>query len=552
MKAFGGAVFVVWALPGTAMVSAAGSSHWFVSEQEYNFVEGITLIPLICLAIGFELIWHSSHHSAEHSYSFGMSEAKITHSSSEEASEHVQLFKELRNRMGGEFMSLGFLAFSIFWSNQAGIFQFFAEVAPGCANKTTYPLDKDAWHLPCDAHDWLHMFEVMHMKLFIGMMLYFVLAGGIVKGSVHRIRKWERMQALFNEASWDKSAVLHTDYELQQLPLMHKCFLHQIIEWRSSHSEVFNCVLRKLGVDPASVDVLSEESRLQILSKLEQRFVISAYLALNVEHCIKESIEVHTFSWLSILLLFGCFTMLHRYAAVTLPQLMPAIVACAFLVVAIMVFFIRCRKASLQNLLDRDLGGSEAETKSASVSSSQCRASRKFKADVTGSGRICTERVYLRFLQIFMFLISYCFAQTLADPHEWQEPFELTLLAFLGFSLLFILMLNILPHYVPIFIQLMSLPPFVDEDNLKLIFAVLGETDVEGSSKQPKKALAQTTSRAAVNEPEPSVVAVSQLADILQSFERFEDLKGLRKALDQRLCASGCVLSAPSDQHLPV
>eukprot|EP00913_Durusdinium_trenchii_P032154 g30109.t1 len=75
--------------------------------------------------------------------------------------------QELMNKMGGEFMSLGFIAFMIFCSNQLGFFDFIAERLPACGKSAT----PDCVMLPYTGIDWLHLIELVHVQLFVGGLL---------------------------------------------------------------------------------------------------------------------------------------------------------------------------------------------------------------------------------------------------------------------------------------------------------------------------------------------------------------------------------------------
>merc|ERR1712187_891429 len=83
------------------------------------------------------------------------------------------------------------------------------------------------------------------------------------------------------------------------------------------------------------------------------------------------------------------------------------------------------------------------------------------------------EKVILRWLQGFIFMLAYGFARTLADLHDWKEYFHLTLIYALIYAVIFAVFMVALPKYVPTFLQLMAIPPFVDEDNLAVLFSVL-------------------------------------------------------------------------------
>lgn len=84
------------------------------------------LVVLVVLALGFETVWHHMAHQAEHSYSYGQLEGFVDIVTSRKARpspygsvQHLQLTRELVNRAGGEFMTLGFLACLVYFCRQA-------------------------------------------------------------------------------------------------------------------------------------------------------------------------------------------------------------------------------------------------------------------------------------------------------------------------------------------------------------------------------------------------------------------------------------------------
>merc|ERR1712232_1464108 len=136
-----------------------GGQTWYKYDHEHAYVEMIILILLVCLALVFEVVWHRAVHNAEHSYRYGdlsdlVANAHI-HRIGHHGEKHLQLAKELANRTGGEFMTLGFLAFCVFVFNTCEGFDWLV---------TKFP--SGHFHLPKTKDDWLHMVEFVHMQLF--------------------------------------------------------------------------------------------------------------------------------------------------------------------------------------------------------------------------------------------------------------------------------------------------------------------------------------------------------------------------------------------------
>merc|ERR1712110_194937 len=91
----------------------------------------------------------------------------------------------------------------------------------------------------------------------------------------------------------------------------------------------------------------------------------------------------------------------------------------------------------------------------------------------TAHRRFRVEVLACRIMQGVLFLVAYCFARAAMDFHDWMDHTQKTLLVVALFILLFITLIFTLTAWVPTFLALMSLPPYVDEGNLAHFFTVL-------------------------------------------------------------------------------
>lgn len=74
---------------------------------------------------------------------------------------------------------------------------------------------------------------------------------------------------------------------------------------------------------------------------------------------------------------------------------------------------------------------------------------------------------------MLFFIVSYVFAGTLMDFHSWEEYPEKQLLSVCLFGFVYIILTFLMRTWVPTFLALMSLPPYVDEANIQHLFKVL-------------------------------------------------------------------------------
>jgi len=106
-------------------MAAGGSSHWYLSEYEYNYIEAVLVIVFVIINIIFAFVWHGLVHLGQDTYSYGCTE-KDSHGNIK----HRQLHLEHINRIGSEFMALGLLALLIFIVNQSGGLDSLAHTVP--------------------------------------------------------------------------------------------------------------------------------------------------------------------------------------------------------------------------------------------------------------------------------------------------------------------------------------------------------------------------------------------------------------------------------------
>mmetsp|Transcript_39339 Transcript_39339/g.73405 ORF Transcript_39339/g.73405 Transcript_39339/m.73405 type:complete len:260 (-) Transcript_39339:82-861(-) len=175
-------------------------------------------------------------------------------------------------------------------------------------------------------------------------------------------------------------------------------------------------------------------------------------------------------------------------------------------------------------------------------------------ATLKGRGRFSPEMYTNRFLQIFLFVISYVFSRTVVEFTGWQKHFEVTLLLAAGFVILYLLLLYLLPSYVPAFLQLMALPPFLDDDNLRVFISVLDDdfasryvAEHAGRLENPLAPIlcthrtesmsSKASSRTGLTarKKDDGLIAVSELVSILETCDDVRDLRKLRNLLELQL-----------------
>mmetsp|Transcript_72236 Transcript_72236/g.190466 ORF Transcript_72236/g.190466 Transcript_72236/m.190466 type:complete len:491 (-) Transcript_72236:375-1847(-) len=450
------------------MVHVVESVEWYKYGWEQSWLEKITLIVFVCLALVFEVCFHQLMHAMEHTYLYGDEHANtalVMRGSSRHVTEtrtrHRRLFKEFVSRVAGEFMSLGFLGLSLFIFSFMSGFEF---------------LVKTFHALPESVTGYKHFVELVHIKLFLAMAFYFFLVFRVVSGGVRQVRKWEQLNLQRIEHATDSRPTDRPDPDFDKYLGLRCHFLLKLSDWQSTEPTHFRDTCRILGL--CATD---EGAQRKLDLWLHENFSFSEYLALNVEHGICDAIEVHRFTWLALLLILCILAVIDRSGRLDSIGLgTPVCILLAFGILASMQWLaVRKHRRILDRArasgVDQQLPISFQDAQQQSAHSDESMYTEKPAAHIVKNlhRHYNTEMITLRVLQIVLFLISYFFASTLLDLDGWRLHAKRTWLYTAGFVLLFSLLSYSLPSSVPTFLALMALPPYMDDDNLKMFFSVL-------------------------------------------------------------------------------
>jgi hypothetical protein len=508
---------LAFACPASA--GASGENWWCDKSTCYDedlaCIEAIIIIVLVVLAVLFDTAHHHLEHFADGSYWYGKLQSSSVAPESgrgdagysrpfpKAIKQRTPLFKHWVDRMSKEFMVLGFLAFVVFVFREAGFFEWLVNVFPAS--------NYSHIHLPKTPEDWLHMVENVHMKLFLGMIVYFLLILKVVEGCSKHVQFWEEMRILrrsqscraasqagdFGERS--TSDVLgHT--RLRRYGRWRLYFIKSVMTWRETRPRLYEETLKHLGT--WSCDTPTQR---RLHCTLDEVFPFSAYLAYSVRTCCKDTVDVHCITWAAVILLFSIFALIHRYAKLILLHFMPFFIVCAFLLLYCVSRLVRVFRQHVE------MAGSKAVHTVAAMEDAERRTSASISFDLelgtdasdqgTGTStsldkqkstsegfheRHATELWVFRTLQICLFVLSYSCAHTIGDANDWRNRPEQVLAVSSGFITLFLVLGNLLPKYVPNFAALMAMPPYCDQSNVQTFFEVIDEYHPEHRKPEPR------------------------------------------------------------------
>mmetsp|Transcript_42889 Transcript_42889/g.122679 ORF Transcript_42889/g.122679 Transcript_42889/m.122679 type:complete len:450 (-) Transcript_42889:625-1974(-) len=394
------------------MVHVVESVEWYRYGWEQSWLEKITLIVFVCLALVFEVSFHHMMHAMEHSYLYGDEQARTAlvmrgscRRFTEVTKRHRRLFKEFVSRVAGEFMSLGFLGLSLF------IFSFMSGFEI---------LVKTFHALPESVTGYKHFVELVHIKLFLAMAFYFFLVFRVVSGGVRQVRKWEQLNLQRIEHATDSRPTDSPDPDFDKYLGLRCHFLLKLSDWQSTEPTHFRDTCRILGL--CATD---EGAQRKLDLWLHDNFSFSEYLALNVEHGICDAIEVHRFTWLALLLILCIFAVIDRSGRLDSIGLgTPVCILLAFGMLASMQW-LAVRKQ--RRITDRAKASGMDPAQQLPISfqgaiSGECMNTRRTAARIVNDvhRHHNTEMFILRILQTVLFLISYVFASILLNPDRWR------------------------------------------------------------------------------------------------------------------------------------
>jgi hypothetical protein len=375
-------------------------------------------------------------------------------------------------------MTLGFVALCVFAFNDTGGDESLEQAYP----KPSYGKTPDS------AHGWLHMLEIVHVNIFAGMCLYFMLMFQIARAGKNTLIQLEAAE----------NARIHDNVQMTQVLsctslvrttssdkylMLRTYFIKQVLLWKVHHPDHWTAVLERLqiGGENANAEELVEQ-------QLQRPFVFCKYTAYCIEDGICDCIEVAPATWLWSLVCVGILRLFAELVCeVALQHLVFAFGGMAIVMLVIAEVMMRRRVAGIVATLKISTTAEEEMWK---------RDSRNYcsKFFDTLHSSFCTEIVYVRTLQLIFLFLCYMVAEFFVGSFDgidvWLDD---TSFFIKGCFLLamYLLFFCILPRDVPRFLLHMCLPPYVDKNNLTMLLDLLGldRTVAEEMRKQSQDTL---------------------------------------------------------------
>lgn len=322
------------------------------------------------------------------------------------AQHHNTLYFNWFVYMTGEFAVLLCVVFTLWVFDHLGMFELWISVQYDIAPEIHQPPNRGVYAR--QAYD-------IAMQLFFAMAMFYALTMCIVVSAVHKERNWRDFE-MKNEIETARSvfsvvSIVNDDDEYMAM---------------------------KLYFDETSQHGMAE---LQFW----------LYLSLNVRHNMTDIYNIKVLTWAVFLVIFVCFFCCHRFLHASYIHIFAILGLLDLLMFGGMIWMIHQEKVWLASTTTRRSSEEPKEHKP------------------TIHEKYATERWVCIALQILLFFLCYGIARILCSPWTWLFYFWIALamiVIFLGFVLMFRLYLA--PTIIT-FMAIMSLPPYLDEGNKKML-----------------------------------------------------------------------------------
>jgi hypothetical protein len=180
------------------------------------------------------------------------------------------------------------------------------------------------------------------------------------------------------------------------------------------------------------------------------QFPVSKYLKFNVRLSVAELFQFGWTMWLPVIVCFVVFMLLHRFAHMGYVRIMGFFGLVTLAVIMGMGYYVKSMASEIQKEEDPKPG---AKKQSIHI-------------------EYPTEKITLGVLQFTMFFVCYGVARMICQPWMWELHFWpvlcLSIVAIIS-AILFVLLVS---PAIPSFCALVSVPPYVDSDNLQTMLFI--------------------------------------------------------------------------------
>lgn len=483
-------------------------------------------------------IWHYLVRSSMHTYAYGASWLFDT-SAKNENRFHRKLYLELFNRFGIELFTLGTLSFVIFALHEGGFFDFlasvftekghhlgFAKAGGKYDGSKNYAVgDLATFNFPISGSDWHHLAEEVHVRLFVGMVLYFILMLFFVRGTVWRLQLWETfddVKVVSNHAMGPRESGYSEITAAPIAPVSPMAFLsmrrasshvdtyrawkayfiNMAVSWETRHPKLWEELLGVIWPDEQPTSLPESVERV-----LEANFSLARYLAYSLQSQVMDAIQVSSYCWIALMMIFAVFVILFRFGVrmfyVSLFFHGVAVIAILAMYLKVRIGFVRLDHECQRSISEPGTAVSNAQLESdwafldigleshaaapaesddpktyltratVNLRSSANAISKRVVESLQDSN---TETYAMRIMEVELFVFCFTLAHTLIDRYGIVHAVATGSIAHVVLYIGgYILLALSLPAVLPMFLVEMAMPPNMDKYNFEDFRHVLQE-----------------------------------------------------------------------------
>jgi len=410
---------------------APGGTKWWRYRYEHAFVEAILVIMISMLMLLWERCYYhlrrksygqSSHH-AERAEAAHMSIGTI----------HLAWLE----RFAGELMCCTMVFLSI-WL----LIKF------GCLDLLTLCLKSDeAMRYPTTGSEYAELAIDLCVVLFWAIFFYFLMTLALVQATSNCLKEWAQWE-LHNREEAQKS-VLGSRNVSAVSKSMGLGFADDSVEYDTMRED-FVSYLNSDSCKDLKADLLREQQAVAAVRNLQVASITEASTELNFPFFkyLRQSsrgVEVlfnfGTCAWLQIIVTFVIFMVLHFTLHIEYVRVMAGFIVLLLLQLILIGYFIWSMK---------DVSRAKFTSKNDSI-----------------HNRFNTEGIILHMLFYNVFMICYGLARVFFQPFMWELHFEMCCWLLVFTVTMVLVFCCFVAPLLPIFVVIMSLPPFLDFENEK-------------------------------------------------------------------------------------
>lgn len=493
-----------------------GGPDWWCTFDEYSFMECFMVVSLIFLAIFFDIVHHFLHKCVSHdAYTHirktianqhqagaapkgggrrGTQRAKNvaksvmkhndggvmmdSHSKSANqvhgeidlTSRQKRLSNKLLNRAADELSVLGFIAFVIWILRNAELFGLVSDALPD--------RDDAGWRFPKTDMDLVHMYENVHMHLFIALNIFYGIILHAARGADFVFDLWHDLEVQLAERRRRGDSRLSQGSQNSRISEGITEVADRFGHAAAGYAHLYNAMRDYLLEN--SEDLLDGDKT------LVDYFNFSLYLQVNTRSSIDDLINFHPVTWFFILVvILGVLAPLIRlglnlnkyFLAVLLFGILGILLAMWKEIRAIKLGPSLTEKLHLSSLGSSSISPAPEKDADAEqyVSSSSVQPTGLFgKFQHWFYNDFNSELWVLRALQALLMMVSYGFAQTIGSKWYWTNMPYVSCFMLMLFLILYLGTWWALHHIVPWYLAVMATPPYMDPANTAVALAILG------------------------------------------------------------------------------